>query len=118
MRSRILLAVGLATALGGVPSFASAADGTVPEQGPLDGSAVPIVVGAAAISLAGIVMLVTRRRGPRGELAATAAERAIEAADDEVTAALQRRTLRRGRMRVDDEQAGPVQPIAPRRRIG
>ena len=117
MRSRIVLALGLAMALRGVPSFASAADVTVPDPGTLDGAVVPIVAGAAAISVAGIVLLVTRSRRPGADLAATAAaERAIEAADDEVTAALQRRTLRRGRIRVDDESGDVVQRSAPRRR--
>lgn len=119
MRSRTLLALGLATALRGVPSFASAADATAPEPETLDGAVVPIVAGATAISVAGIVLLVARSRRPGADLAATAAaERAIEAADDEVTAALQRRTLRRGRMRVDDEAGDAVQRPAPPRRSG
>lgn len=116
MRSRFLLALGLAAALRGVPSFASAADATVPEPSPLDGAVVPIVAGAAAISVAGIVLLVARSRRPGADPAATAAaERAIEAADDGVTAALQRRTLRRGRMRVDDDPGDAVQRSEPRR---
>jgi hypothetical protein len=119
MRSRILLALGLATALRGVPSFASAAGATAPEPSPRDGAVVPIVAGAAAISVAGIVLLVSRSRRPGTDPSATAeAERAIEAADDKVTAALQRRTLRRGRMRVDDESGDPVQRSSPPRRSG
>lgn len=119
MRSRILLALLLATALRGAPSFASAADATAPEPGTQDGAVGPIVAGAAAISVAGIVLLVARSRRPGAGLAATAAaERAIEAADDEVTAALQRRTLRRGRMRVDDEAGDAEQRSTPPRRNG
>lgn len=117
MRSRSLVALGLATALGGVPSFASAADAALPDPSPLDPMAVLIAAGAASAALAAGVVLVARRRGPSAEQggSTTAAARAIEEADEELTAALRRRTLRRGRIRVDDEPdaAGHARPTRP-----
>jgi hypothetical protein len=116
MRSRSLIALGLATALGGVPSFASAADAALPGASAVDPMAVLIAVGAASAALAAGIVLAARRRRPPAEPGggATEAARAIEAADDEVTAALQRRTLRRGRIRVDDElAAGNARPTRP-----
>ena len=58
------------------------------------------------------------RRGQRAgaERVTTAAERANQAADAEaITAALQARTLRRGRVRVDDAPTAMVRRSAPPR---
>jgi hypothetical protein len=95
----MILVVGLASPLGAVPALASAgADATVPPPA-WDGAVVPIVVVVVAVTLAVVAMLLTRRRGARPQVASAAADRA----EDHVAAALQRRTLRRGRLRLDDE---------------
>jgi hypothetical protein len=102
MRTRVLLAMALATVLSGVPSFASAAEVVVAEPSPWEGAAVPLAVGAATATLAGVVLLLAaRRRRPSGSTAGTAA---IDATEEEVVAAaLQRRTVRRGRVRIEDD---------------
>jgi hypothetical protein len=118
MRVRHLLAFGIATALGGVPSFASAAESAVPESSALEVEVVPIVAAVAVVSVAGTLLLMRRRQRP-GTEPATAAERATRAADDEaITAALQARTLRRGRMRLDDDAGDGVPGSAPPRGTG
>lgn len=108
MRSRVLLAIAVATVLRGVPSFASAAEVAVPDPSPWEGAAIPLAVGAATATLAGVVLLLAaRRRTPSGNAAGTAA--AIDATEEAaVAAALQRRTLRRGRVRIEDEPSPGV----------
>ena len=114
MRCRALLQLGLATALGGVPSLASAADASSSQPAGLDGVIIAIAAGAIAASVAGIALFMARRREPGPGLDRTAAERAIAAEEDTITAALQRRTLRRGRMLVDED----TREAAPPRRAG
>ena len=101
MLSPAILVLALATALSGVPSMASApADGAAAELS-LDGTTVTVAGGLAAVTIGGIVLLVTRRRGRRQM--SPAAQRQAEAIEENVTAALTRRTLHRGRLRLDDE---------------
>lgn len=119
MRFRTLLALGLATALGGVPSFGSAAEAAGPEPSALDGAVVPIVAGAVAVMVAVVVLLVRRRQLSGADEPATAAERAIQAAGDEaISATLQARTLRRGRIRLDDDAGDAARRSAPPRGTG
>jgi hypothetical protein len=119
MDSRSLLAFGLTTALGGVPSFASAARSAVGEASALDGGVAPIVAGAVAISVAGIVLLVRRRQSAAPDAPGTPAERSIKDAGDEaITAALRARTLRRGRMRLDDDAGNAGRRSTPPREMG
>jgi membrane protein implicated in regulation of membrane protease activity len=122
MRSRIILVVALASLLGAAPAFASAgADATVPPPA-WDGPVLPITaVVVVAVTLAVVALLLTRRRDAGPQVASAAAERA----EDHVAAALQRRTLRRGRLRLDDEamrDAGETPaaaaPARPARRSG
>lgn len=102
MLSRAILVLALATALSGVPSMASApAEGAAAEPA-LDGTAVTVAAGVAAVTIGGVVLLVTRRRGA-GRQVSPAAQRRAEAIEENVTAALTRRTLHRGRLRLDDE---------------
>lgn len=102
MLSPTILVLALATALSGVPSMASApADGAAAEPS-LDGTTVTVAAGVAAVTIGGIVLLVTRRRGA-GRQMSPAAQRRAEAIEESVTAALTRRTLHRGRLRLDDE---------------
>ncbi len=101
MLSPAILVLAFATALSGVPSMASAADGAAAEPS-LDGTTVTVAAGVAAVTIGGIVLLVTRRRGA-GRQMSPAAQRRAEAIEEYVTAALTRRTLHRGRLRLDDE---------------
>jgi hypothetical protein len=79
----------------------------------------PIVAGAVAMSVAGVALLAWRRRQPQTEAARAPAERAIQAADDEaISAALEARVLRRGRMRLDDDPGDGVGPSVPPRDTG
>jgi hypothetical protein len=117
----ILLTQALATVLGGVPSFASGlTDGTVPAQAlVVDATVIMLAAGAVTVAVAGVVLVVARRRGPGSEMAIAAAERQIEATDEKVAAALQRRTLNRGRVRFDDEltsgaRTAPSDDASPR----
>lgn len=107
MLPHVILVLALATALSGVPSMASAtADGAAAEPA-LDGTTVTVAAGLAAVTIGGIVLLVTRRRGA-GRQMSPAAQRRAEAIEENVTAALTRRTLHRGRLRLDDEvMSGP-----------
>ena len=113
MLSPAILVLALATALSGVPSMASApADGAAGEPS-LDGTTVTVAAGVAAVTIGGIVLLVTRRRGAGRQLS-PAAQRRAEAIEENVTAALTRRTLHRGRLRLDDEvMSGARQAAAP-----
>ena len=77
------------------------ADGAAAEPS-LDGTTVTVAAGLAAVTIGGIVLLVTRRRGTGRQLS-PAAQRRAEAIEENVTAALTRRTLHRGRLRLDDE---------------
>jgi hypothetical protein len=114
MSSRHLVALGFATALGGVPSFASAAGSAVGEASAIDGGVASIVAGAVAISVAGVVLLVRRRQGAAHAQPGTPAGRATrEAHDEAITAALRARTLRRGRMRLEDEPGTAVRRSTP-----
>ena len=100
-----LLVLALATVLRGVPSFASSlTGGAVPEPAFPSGTFVMLAVGAATTAVVGVVLVVARRYGPGSKVAAAEAERQIEATDKKVTAALNRRTLNRGRVRFDDDQ--------------
>lgn len=100
MMSGSLLLLALATVLRGVSSLMSPlADGAVPEPAFLGGAFVVLAAGAAVTALVGTVLVVARRHGSAAE-----AERRIEATDQQVAAALKRRTLNRGRVRLDDEQ--------------
>ena len=102
MLARTILVLALAMALRGVPSVSSApADGAAAEPS-LDGTTVTVAAGVAAVTIGGIVLLVTRRRGT-GRQMSPAAQRRAEAIEEDVTAALTRRTLHRGRLRLDDE---------------
>jgi len=102
MFHRAILVLALATALSGVPSMASApADGAAAEPA-FDGTTVTVAAGLAAVAIGGIVLLVARRRGA-GRQMSSAAQRRAEAIEENVTAALTRRTLHRGRLRLDDE---------------
>jgi membrane protein implicated in regulation of membrane protease activity len=102
MLTPAILVLAFATALSGVPSMASAtADGAAAEPS-LDGTTVTVAAGLAAVTIGGIVLLVTRRRGT-GRRLSPAAQRRAEAIEENVTAALTRRTLHRGRLRLDDE---------------
>ena len=115
MRSRVVLAIALATVLRGVPSFASASEAAVPDPSPWEGATIPLVAGAVTATLAGTVLLVAaRRRTSSGSAAGTAA--ALGATEDEVAAALQRRTLRRGRVRIEDEPPAGADGVSPRAR--
>jgi membrane protein implicated in regulation of membrane protease activity len=119
MRSRTLLVAALASLLCAVPTLASAGvEATVPSAA-WDGALVPIAAVVVTVTLAMLALLVTRRRAPQVPSAAT------EAAEDQVAATLQRRTLRRGRLRLDDEamqEAGEAiaaaAPARPARRSG
>ena len=102
MGTRAILALALATALRGVPSIASAAVEGAASEPALDGTAITLAAGAAAVTVGGVVMVVARRRYPTGEMA-TEAERRLEATEEKVAAALTRRTLNRGRLRFDDD---------------
>jgi hypothetical protein len=121
MRSRILLVVALASLLRAVPAFASVgADATVPPPA-WDGAVVSIAAVVVTVTLAVVALLVTRGRGAGPQVRSAAAE----LADDQVAAALQRRTLRRARLRIDDEamdEAGEnlagSAPARPARRSG
>jgi len=102
MLPRAILVLALAMALRGVPSMASGpADGAAAEPS-LDGTSVTVGAGVAAVTIGGIVLLVTRRRGA-GRQMSPAAQRRADAIEENVTAALTRRTLHRGRLRLDDE---------------
>jgi len=102
MLSPGILVLALATALSGVPSMASApADGAA-AQPSLDGTTITVAAGAAAVTIGGIVLLLARRRGA-GRQMSSAAKRRAEAIEENVTAALTRRTLHRGRLPFDDE---------------
>ena len=102
MLPHAILVLALATALSGVPSMASApADGAAAEPS-LDGTTVTVAAGLAAVTIGGIVLLFTRRRGA-GRQMSPAAQRRADAIEENVTAALTRRTLHRGRLRFDDE---------------
>jgi hypothetical protein len=77
-----------------------------------DGAVIPVAVVVVAVTLAAVALLVTgRRAGPDVPSAA------VEPAEDHVAAALQRRTLRRGRLRLDDAMgdAGETPAAAPAR---
>ena len=87
----LFLGLALATALGGVSSFAVAAEP----------ASIALAVGAVAATLAGVVLLVARRRGSAA--GAADQQRSSEATDQAVSAALTRRMVNRGRLRVDDE---------------
>ncbi|MGH2417047.1 MAG: hypothetical protein ACRDFY_01810 [Candidatus Limnocylindria bacterium] len=118
MRSRVLLAIAVATVLRGVPSFASAAEVAIPDPSPWEGAAIPLAAGAATATLAGVVLLLAaRRRTASGSADGTAA--AIDATEDEaVAAALQRRAVRRGRVRIEDEPSpDPGEPPRGARRM-
>ena len=91
MVPRTYLGLALATALGGEPSFAVAAEP----------ASIALVVGAVAATLAGLVLVVVRRRGSVADAADQ--QRSSEATDQAVSAALTRRMVNRGRLRVDDE---------------
>lgn len=67
-----------------------------------DGTTVTVAAGLAAVAIGGIVLLVARRRGA-GRQMSIAAQRRAEAIEENVSAALTRRTLHRGRLRLDDE---------------
>lgn len=113
MWPRAILILALATALRGVPSMASAsADGAAAEPS-LDGTAVTLAAGAAAVTIGGIVLVVARRRGA-GRQTPTAAERRAEATEEKVTAALRRRTLHRGRLRIDHDVVAGSRPAPSR----
>ncbi len=102
MWRRAILILAFATALRGVPSMASASvDGAAAEPS-LDGTTVTLAAGAAAVTIGGIALVVARRRGA-GVHVSSAAERRAEATAEKVTAALTRRTLHRGRLRIDDD---------------
>jgi len=102
MLARTILVLALAMALRGVPSVSSApADGAVAESS-LDGTTVTVAAGVAAVTVGGLVLLAARRRGT-GRRTSPAAQRRAEAIEENVTAALTRRTLHRGRLRLDDE---------------
>ena len=112
-----ILVLTLATALSGVPSMASASvDGAAVEPS-LDGTTVTVAAGVAAVTIGGIVLLVARRRGA-GRQMSSAAQRRAEAIQENVTAALTRRTLHRGRLRFDDEvMSGPRRAPSPKSRV-
>lgn len=113
MLSPAILVLALATALSGVPSMASApADGAAAEPS-LDGTTVTVAAGLAAVTIGGIVLLVTRRRGA-GRRISPAAQRRAEAIEENVTAALTRRTLHRGRLPLDEKvMSGSRRALAP-----
>ena len=113
MLSPAILVLALATALSGVPSVALAqADGAAAES-QLDGTTITVAAGLAALTIGGIVLLVTRRRGA-GRRMSPAAQRQADAIEENVTAALTRRTLNRGRLRLDDEvMSGSRRALAP-----
>lgn len=97
-----ILVLALATALSGVPSMASAPANAAAAEPSLDDTTVTVAAGVAAVTIGGIVLLVTRRRSG-GRQMSLAAQRRAEAIEENVTAALTRRTLHRGRLRLDDE---------------
>ena len=112
MLSPALLVLAFATALGGVPSMALAsADGGAAESS-LDGTTVTVAAGLAAVTIGGLVLLATRRRGT-GRRLSPAAQRRADAIEENVTAALTRRTLHRGRLRLDDEVMSGARRAAP-----
>jgi hypothetical protein len=112
MVPRMFLALALATALGGVPSFAAAATEAIDGEPPSNAAVMALAVGAAAVALAGLVLLVARRRGSASDMADR--ERSTEATDQVVSAALTRRTLSRGRLRLDDDViAGSPRAASP-----
>ena len=116
MLARTILVLALAMALRGVPSVSSGtADGAAAEPS-LDGTTVTVAAGLAAVTIGGIVLLVTRRRGAGRQMSPAAQRRAADI-EENVTAALTRRTLHRGRLRLDDEvMSGPGRaPITPSR---
>jgi len=76
--------------------IAALAGATAPDPG-----VITLVAGAVAATVAGIVLLVARRRASGTGM--TGEERAVEATDQVVNAALARRTLSRGRLRFDDD---------------
>lgn len=101
MRGRCLLVVAVATALLGAPSRASATgnDGTPVE---VDGSSgTPIVVGLVGLAAIGLIgarlSLLGRRRRTRDDA------RAATAVAADTSAALERRTLRRARVRLSED---------------
>ena len=111
----ILLILALTTVLRGVPSLASGLSAaTVPEPAFVVDATV-IMTGAAAVTvvLVGVALAISRRRRPGSQVAIEAAERRSEATDEKVAAALQRRTLSRGRLRIDDDlMSGATTPLS------
>lgn len=101
MVPRMFLVLALTTALGGAPLSAAGPTDAVAGEPPTNAAVVTLAVGAAAVTLAGIVLLVARRRGSASNAADQ--ERSSEATDQVVRAALTRRTLNRGRLRLDDD---------------
>ena len=114
MRPILLVLIAIAAVLCGAPSLASASD-TGGSVGAAASAAPGLTVGTVAIALgiggilamalfAWLVPLARRRRKePRSPDASDQAESKRSAADDHVTAALHRRTLRRGRVRLEED---------------
>ena len=113
MWPRAILILALATALSGVPSMASASPDGAAAEPSLDGNAVRLAAGAAAVTIGGIVLVAARRREAGGQTP-SAAERRAEATAEKVSAALTRRTLHRGRLRIDDDVVAGSRPAPSR----
>ena len=93
-------ALALASAAIGIAGAASTGDATS-----WAGPTIVLAVGVVAAATTGVGVAVRRRRNPTAPRARPGLAIDVEVSPD-VAAALERRTLRRGRLRLSDEAAG------------